>query len=66
MQEERSWWHVCFDDDNDWECISSHETRAEAEAELLRVRPRVPEAFLVRLTMTRMEQERTRPLLTVV
>jgi len=60
---ERFYWQVCVDDDDAWECIGSHETRAEAEIELRRVRPRRPDAFVVRVTLTRMDQERARPTL---
>ncbi|HEV8328461.1 MAG TPA: hypothetical protein VGQ08_13350 [Nitrospiraceae bacterium] len=66
MLNERYYWHVCFDDGDVWDCIGSHETRAEAEAELRRVRPRFPDAFLVRVTMTRMDRARTTSTLTVV
>lgn len=67
MEDERCWWHVCVDVGGDWECLaSSRETQAEAEAELRILRPAWPEAFVVRLTMTRMDQKAARPILTRV
>jgi hypothetical protein len=67
MQNERYCWSVCFDDKRhgDWENIGTHETRREAEAELRRVRSAIPAAFLVRLTLTRMDRVRSTPAVTV-
>jgi hypothetical protein len=66
MLKERYYWQVCVDRKDYWENIGSHETRAEAEAELRSVRSVWPNAFLVRLTMTRMDQARTTSTLTDV
>ena len=53
METVRVWWHVCADVDGGWECIGSHTTRAEAEAELRDVRSGGwwPKAFLVCVAM---------------
>lgn len=67
MQRERYYWQVCFERDGVWDCIGSHETRAEAEAELRSVKSTVwPNAFLVRQTFTRMDQVRATAALTLV
>lgn len=66
MRTERYFWSVCVEEGNDWENIGSHETRREAEAELRRIRSSIPEAFLVRITLTRMDQVHTTPAMTVV
>ena len=64
MPDERFYWHVCVDDGEDWGYLGvSHDTRAEAEAELRSLRSKWPEAFVVRLTLTRMEQKPLRPIL---
>jgi len=64
MQKVRVYWHVCAERSGDWECIGSHHTRAEAEAELRAVRCSVwPKAFLVRLSLTRIDQVCARPIL---
>ncbi len=61
---DRYYWQVCVDDGDVWECICSHDTRAEAEAELRSMRSSLPDAFVVRLTLTRMDQKPVRPILT--
>ena len=68
MQKVKVYWHVCADVDGDWECIDSHHPRAEAEAKLRDVRSGGlwPKAFLVRLTMTRMDQRHVPLTLTLV
>ena len=68
MQNERYYWQVCFDDGDVWACIGTHETRAEAEAEVvvLHASSFWPDAFLVRQTLTRMDQVSTPPPLTAV
>jgi hypothetical protein len=63
---ERGYWQVCVDHDDGWQCLSSHKTRAEAEIGLRNMRPMWPGVFLVRVTLTRMDQARARPLLTRV
>jgi hypothetical protein len=66
MQNERYYWQVCVDRQDYWENIISCETRAEAEATLRDIRSSWPNAFLVRLTLTRMDRVRTTSSLTAV
>jgi hypothetical protein len=66
MQNERYYWQVCVDRQDYWENITSCETRAEAEAALRDIRSSWPNAFLVRLTLTRLDQARATPPLTLV
>ena len=35
MQKVRVYWHVCAERSGAWECIGSHHTRAEAQADRL-------------------------------
>lgn len=62
MEKVRVWWQVCSEVEGAWECIGTHNTRAEAEAELWDVRSGGwwPKAFLVCLTLTRMDQQPAR------
>ena len=67
MPRERYYWQVCFERDGVWDCIGTHETRADAEENLRRVKSRAfPDAFLVRETLTRMDQAPTTTTLTAV
>ncbi|MCI0426911.1 MAG: hypothetical protein L0Z46_02700 [Nitrospiraceae bacterium] len=56
MQHERYYWQMCYEHDGVWDCILSFETRAEAEFELYSSSAVWPDAFLVRQTLTRMDQ----------
>ena len=38
MPKERHSWRVCYAHEDIWDCIGSHDTRMEAEAELRKVR----------------------------
>ena len=42
MRNERYAWSVCHECDGVWESICTHETRAEAEADLRETRAQVP------------------------
>lgn len=67
MQTQQHFWHVCVERDSCWEVIESDcGTRADAEAELRKERAVWPNAFVVRITMTRMDTTRFTPTLTAV
>jgi len=59
-------WRVCYAHEGVWDCIGTHNTRAEAETELRRVRRMFPDAFLVRVTFRCLNRVRTTSSLTVV
>jgi hypothetical protein len=65
MRHERYAWSVCHECDGVWESICTHETHAEAEADLRETRAQVPNAFLVRITMTRVGRACSTPPLRV-
>lgn len=56
MNESRISWAIAFPDENGfWECSTTCESQAEAERELLETALIQPRAFIVRITMTKME-----------
>lgn len=62
----RIFWQVCVARDGIWDNLASCDTRAEAESELRAMRSTFPRAFLVRMTLTRVDAARPLPQLTVV
>lgn len=68
MPRARYYWQVCVESDGDWECLDMYESRAEAEAYLRSMKAGGwwPNAFLVRIIRTRMDQIRPTTTLTAV
>ena len=66
MLKEGYLWRVCYAQEDTWDCIGTHDTRIEAEAELRRVRRMFPNAFLVRVTFRFVNRVRTTSILRVV
>lgn len=63
MSKERYSWRICYAQEGTWDCLGTHDTRMEAEAELRRVRRMFPTAFLVRVTFRSVNRVRTTSIL---
>jgi len=59
-------WQVCSPRPDSWETITTCDSRGEAMEELRRMKPFYPQAFLVRLTATRVSETRPAATLTLV